>query len=126
MYDVLVVEDDFALGEFLRRLLEREGLPFRLAESGPQALGLAEEGWPGVVLLDMTLPGSLDGWQVWDGLRLRCGDQTLRVIVFAAGLNSADLLEARRRSAWAILRKPVARTRLVELLRSALSDQGYD
>ena len=122
MYDVLVVEDDFALGEFLRRLLEREGLPFRLAESGPRALGLAEEGWPGVVLLDMTLPGSLDGWQVWDGLRLRSGDRPLRVIVFAAGLTSADELEARRRSAWAILRKPVARTRLVEILRSALAD----
>ena len=122
---VLIVEDEFALGEFVRRLLEREGLPYRLAENGALALDLAEDGWPGVVLLDLTLPGSLDGWQVWDELRTRCGGKLLRVILFAAGLNSADEMEARRRAAWAILRKPVARARLVEAVRSALADEAH-
>ena len=126
MHDVLVIEDEFALAEFLSRLLEREGLPFRLAGSGLQALGLAEESWPGVVLLDMTLPGSLDGWQVWDGLNIRCGGRPLRVILFAAGLNRADEMEARKRSAWAVLRKPVDRGRLVAAIRGALTDEAHD
>ncbi len=122
---VLIVEDEFALGEFVRRLLDREGLPFRLAESGALALNLAEDAWPGVVLLDLTLPGSLDGWQVWDELRTRSGGRPVRVILFAAGLDSADELEARRRAAWAILRKPVARARVVEAVRSALADEAH-
>ncbi|MCC6192531.1 MAG: response regulator [Anaerolineales bacterium] len=122
MPDLLVVEDEFALGEFVRRSLERAGLPHRLAQNGQQALSLADERWPGAVLLDLTLPGELDGWGVWDRLRAKSTHEPLRVVVFAAELDTSDEFEARRRGAWAILRKPVARARLVEVLRDALAE----
>lgn len=126
MPDVLVVEDEFALAEFVRRSLEREGLPYRLAQDGQQALVLAGAAWPGVVLLDLTLPGTLDGWQVWDALLACSVPRPLRVILFAAELDVADEAQARRRAAWAILRKPAARARLVELLRAALAESAHD
>ncbi len=126
MPDVLVVEDEFALCEFLTHALRREMLPFRLAQSGQEALDLAAELWPGVVLLDLTLPGMLDGWQVWDTLRERADQRSLRVILFAAELDSAAEWQARRRSVWAILRKPVSRARLVERVRGALAEVEAD
>ena len=65
MPDILVVEDEFALGEFVRRALDREGIRHRLAQNGAEALSLAVEQWPAAVLLDLTLPGALDGWQIF-------------------------------------------------------------
>ncbi|MCC6191694.1 MAG: response regulator [Anaerolineales bacterium] len=124
MPDVLVVEDDFALGEFVRRALERDGIPFRLAQDGGEALSLAAERWPAVVLLDLTLPGTLDGWQVWDALLAQAGGQTLRVILFAAELDSHDRQQAHRRAAWAVLRKPVSRVQLVDRVRRALAESS--
>jgi DNA-binding response OmpR family regulator len=120
MPDLLVVEDDFALGEFVCQALGREAIPFRLAQDGELALALAAERWPDVVLLDLTLPGALDGWQVWDSLLAVAGGLGLRVILFAAELDSHDQHQARQRSAWAILRKPVSRAQLVSYVRRAL------
>ena len=122
MPDLLVVEDDFALGEFVRQALGRDGVPFRLAQDGQQAVELAGECWPAVVLLDLTLPGALDGWQVWDRLLAQAHGQTLRVILFAAELDSQDRQQAHQRSAWAVLRKPVSRAQLVDHVRRALAE----
>src|SRR5437762_810026 len=97
MTDVLVVEDDFALGEFIRQSLRRDGVPFRLAQDGQQALDLADEEWPSAVLLDLTLPGAFDGWQVWDELLARSNGQRLRVILFAAALDDVDQQQAHLR-----------------------------
>jgi CheY-like chemotaxis protein len=126
MPDVLIVEDEFALCEFLTYALRREMLPFRLAQSGQEALDLAAELWPSVVLLDLSLPGMLDGWQVWDTLQERADQRPLRVILFAAELGFAAEWQARQRSVWAILRKPVSRSRLVERLRAALAEVEAD
>ena len=120
MTDVLVVEDNFALGEFIRQSLRRGGVPYRLAQDGQQALGLADEEWPGVVLLDLTLPGTLDGWQLWDELLARSNGRRLRVILFAAVLEDVDLQQAHLRGTWAILRKPVTRARLTQVVREVL------
>jgi CheY-like chemotaxis protein len=125
MPDVLVVEDDFALGEFVRRALGRDGIPFRLAQDGDEALNQAAQRWPAAVLLDLTLPGALDGWQVWDALLARAGGQALRVILFAAELDSHDRQQARQRSAWAVLRKPVSRSQLVDRVRQALAESAF-
>ncbi len=124
MPDVLVVEDDFALGEFVSRALGRDGIPYRLAQDGGEALHLAAEQWPAAVLLDLTLPGTLDGWQVWDALLAKAGGQTLRVILFAAELDSHDWQQAQQRAAWAVLRKPVSRAQLVDRLRRALAESA--
>ena len=77
-------------------------------------------------LLDLTLPGALDGWQVWDALMARADGRRLRVILFAAELDSQDRAQARHRSVWAVLRKPVARARLIEHVRRALMKTAAD
>ena len=124
MPDILIVEDEFALGEFVRRALDREGIPHRLAQNGAEALSLAVEQWPAAVLLDLTLPGALDGWQIWDGLLARAAGRPLRVLLFAAELDSHDRQQARQRAAWAVLRKPVSRSQLVERVRQALAESA--
>ena len=122
MSDVLVVDDGLEVQDLVGWLLQREGVPFRLAQDGQQALRLAGEQWPGAVLLDLKLAGALDGWQVWDTLSAESNGQALRVIVLAGAINDGDQEQARRRAAWTILPKPVSRESLLICLRAALAD----
>jgi PAS domain S-box-containing protein len=65
---VLVVEDNCDAAESIARLVEMWGHEVRQAHDGPQALGVAAEYHPQVILLDMGLPG-LSGLEVAARLR---------------------------------------------------------
>ena len=54
---VLVVEDDKALGAFLRQGLELEGHEVRFAADGPAALREIDGRRPDCVVLDVMMPG---------------------------------------------------------------------
>jgi len=65
---VLVVDDLQASAETLLTLLEMEGFQVRMAHDGQEALNVAREFRPNVVLLDIGLPG-MNGFEVAHGLR---------------------------------------------------------
>ncbi len=58
---VLVVEDDPALRDVLSTLLSDEGYAARTAIDGVAALALLQTWRPGLILLDLMMPG-MDGW----------------------------------------------------------------
>lgn len=120
MNDVLIVEDEPGVCVFLSQALERIAVPFRMATNGATALQLARAGWPAVVLLDLTLPGRLDGWQVWDALDEMALDRPLRVIVCAAEVDSTVRAQSVRRGAIGLLRKPVLLDDLAASIHQAL------
>ena len=60
---ILVVEDDPAAGELLRRILGSGGYRTSVAVTGPEALAKARELQPAAITLDILLP-QLDGWEV--------------------------------------------------------------
>jgi two-component system, OmpR family, response regulator CpxR len=60
--EVLVVEDDFAIRETLRELLEDEGYDVSWASNGQEALDLLARRAPRVILLDLMMP-VMDGWE---------------------------------------------------------------
>ncbi|HEY4996736.1 MAG TPA: response regulator transcription factor [Solirubrobacteraceae bacterium] len=66
---VLVVDDDRAVREALRRALSLAGYELQLAEDGEQALELIAQAVPEVVVLDIGLPG-IDGLEVCRRVRL--------------------------------------------------------
>ena len=65
---VLVVDDNADAARGLARLLNRLGHAVRVAHGGPEAIEAAREHRPGVVLLDIGLPG-MDGYEVAARLR---------------------------------------------------------
>jgi len=79
---VLVVDDDRAFSKFLRLVLERAGYETLEATSGEDALRIAGDCSPVVVLLDIVLP-RLNGYEVCHGLREMLGDTA--AIVFTSG-----------------------------------------
>jgi CheY-like chemotaxis protein len=60
--EVMVVEDDFAIRETLRELLEDEGYRVMWASNGLEALARLKEHAPRLILLDLMMP-VMDGWE---------------------------------------------------------------
>jgi CheY-like chemotaxis protein len=89
---ILIVEDDAALRELLRRTLEHEGWVVHEATNGRQALDYIAKHRPTLMLLDLMLP-EVDGVQVIDELRTTGIGETIPIIV----LTAKDLLPAERR-----------------------------
>jgi CheY-like chemotaxis protein len=67
---VLVVDDDDAIRDTVRAILEDEGYAVREAPDGAAALAAIDRESPCLVLLDMRMP-VVDGWQVAAALQQR-------------------------------------------------------
>lgn len=116
---VLLVEDDADSRQSLGMLLRMWGHSVALAETGSQALELAEAQAPRIVLLDVNLP-DVDGYELAGRLRsLRTFPEHL---IALTGYDSDDDRERSRNAGFRHhLVKPVNLDRLRELL-SDLSD----
>ena len=115
MNDVLVVDDDAGVRQFLKAALARYRLPFRVAVNGARALEAAVAAWPTVVLLDLGLPDA-DGWAVWDRLSAVAAGRALRVVLLSGESGPAVEANVRARGGLGVLRKPIRPDRLAALL----------
>ncbi|MEU5853640.1 response regulator, partial [Saccharopolyspora shandongensis] len=86
---VLVVDDEHAVRDVLRRYLERSGYEADLAEDGETALRLFAEREPDLVVLDLMLPG-VGGLEVCR--RVRDRGQVPVVMLTALGEESDRVL----------------------------------
>src|SRR5688572_4128756 len=95
MAGILVIDDEHALRETLAYNLRRSGYQVRTAADGATGLAAARAESPDLVLLDVLLPGGMDGFEVCRVLRrdLRCpivlvsalGDEIDRVVGLEVG-----------------------------------------
>lgn len=92
---VLVVDDDHAALELVRVTLEPRGWEVLTCTDGSLAPGLAREHRPGVVLVDLLMPGT-DGFAVVDALRAERSTATTPVVVLTAATLSATQRERLR------------------------------
>ncbi|QQR72494.1 MAG: sigma-54-dependent Fis family transcriptional regulator [Holophagales bacterium] len=114
---VLVVDDEQAIRESLRMILEFEGYRVDEAADGHAALRFLAERRPDAVLLDIKMP-ELDGLAVLRDLRERGHD--LPVVMITGHGDVQTALEATRRGAFDFLEKPLARDRVLLSLRNAV------
>jgi PAS domain S-box-containing protein len=87
---VLLVEDDLDLAGVLGELFAQRGLELHHADSGRQAVELAQQLNPDLLLLDLGLPDT-DGFRVVDWLRRHDRLRRMPLVVYTArDLDSAD------------------------------------
>jgi two-component system response regulator MprA len=115
---VLVVDDDRAVRESLRRSLEFNGYDVALASDGAEALaGLSAGTVPDVVVLDVMMP-RLDGIETTKALRKAGHD--LPILVLTARDAVGDRVEGLDAGADDYLTKPFALQELLARLRALL------
>ncbi|MDQ3582312.1 MAG: response regulator [Pseudomonadota bacterium] len=86
---VLVVEDEPALRELMRRMLEKEGWVVTEAENGRVALERVAEHRPELIVLDLMMP-EMDGFTFIEALRQNEAWRSIPVVVVTAKDLTAD------------------------------------
>jgi two-component system response regulator MprA len=123
---ILVVDDERAVRESLRRALELEGYEIELAEDGRQALerlsGHNGED-PDAVILDVLMPG-VDGLEVCRTLRGQ--GSRLPILMLTARTQVEDRVEGLDAGADDYLTKPFALEELLARVRALLRRSGDD
>lgn len=124
MKRVLVVDDDPSVTSVLKRGLSYESFAVDVASSGGEALAMARERYPDLVILDVMMPG-LDGLEVLR--RLRAADEHLPVLMLTARDSDRDQVVGLEAGADDYLTKPftfkVLLARVRALLRRSQSER---
>jgi two-component system response regulator MprA len=114
---VLVVDDDRAVRESLRRSLEFNGYRVSLASDGAEALASIAGGPPDALVIDVMMP-RLDGIETTRALRTAGND--LPILVLTARDSVGDRVEGLDAGADDYLTKPFALEELLARLRALL------
>ena len=116
---VLVVEDEAALVTLLRYNLEREGFRVAEARDGEEALLMAREQKPDLVLLDWMLP-LLSGLEVCRQMRRMPETKSVPIIMLTARGEEGDKLRGLDSGADDYVTKPFSPSELIARIRAAL------
>jgi len=118
---ILVVEDEPAVQEMLKLLLDSEGYQTVTAADGRAALELATRGLirPDLVIADYNLPNGLNGLQLVTSLQETLGRDIPAIIL--SGDISTDTLREIARQGRVYLGKPVTAKALTRLIQELLS-----
>ena len=115
---ILIVDDEPTYREYLDRFLRRDGLEVRTAETGAEAIALARDFAPDILLADWMLRCEMHGIEVGEAMRAQRPD--LRILLMT-GFPTADLeAEAERVGIDGFLEKPFALEDLSNAIKAAL------
>ncbi|MBN1781637.1 response regulator [bacterium] len=78
---VLIIEDNASTTALLRRYLERDGYKVESANTGEDGLLKAKFYRPSAIILEILLPGKMDGWEVLRNLKSGNLTKNIPVIV---------------------------------------------
>jgi CheY-like chemotaxis protein len=81
MKKILIVEDDVRLMEVYLERLKREGFTVFHSGSGAAALTLAQNEKPDLILLDIMIPGDMNGFDVLEQLKRMEATRAIPVIM---------------------------------------------
>jgi two-component system phosphate regulon response regulator PhoB len=116
---VLVVEDEDALATLLQYNLDKEGYDVAVAGDGEEALLLAEERLPDLVVLDWMLP-KVSGIEVCRRLRSRPETRNVPIIILTARGEETDRIRGLDTGADDYVVKPFSMTELTARIRAVL------
>jgi two-component system phosphate regulon response regulator PhoB len=116
---VLVVEDEEALAALLKYNLEKDGYRVSVAQDGDEALMVAAEARPDLILLDWMIP-KVPGIEVCRRLRGRADARNTPIVMLTARGDEAERIRGLDIGADDYVTKPFSMSELLARLRAVL------
>ena len=113
---VLIIEDDRAICNFMRRVLEANGYEALIVNTGREAISLLASHCPDVVILDLGLP-DMDGMEVLTDLRRW---SLMPVVVVSARTDEREKVRVLDAGADDYITKPFGTSELLARIRTAI------
>jgi len=120
MHKILIVDDHADIRRLIRITLGKNYEVLE-AEDGVSGLKLAMQMKPDMVVLDVMMPGELDGLQVLDAIKCNPTLNHTKVLMVTARGQVHDYEDGLRRGAYAYFIKPFSPLQLVAAIKKALS-----
>jgi DNA-binding response OmpR family regulator len=120
MTTILLVDDHSDIRRLIRITLGK-GFDVLEAEDGKAGLEIARRQKPDHVVLDVMMPGELDGLKVLDAIKRDPALLNTRVIMVTARGQARDYEDGMQRGADAYFIKPFSPLQLVAAIRQALA-----
>ncbi len=121
---ILIVEDQADIRRLIRWALEDSGCTLHEAANGSLALQLLPVLVPDIVLLDVMMPGEIDGYEVCRRIRANPALAKTQVVMLTAQARTSDHDLAMAAGASAFLAKPFSPARLIELIEELISQRS--
>lgn len=120
-YQILIVEDEAIIALELKLILEANGFKtLKIATSGEEAIELAEEYFPDLILMDIRIKGELDG--VKAALKIK-QSRDIPVIFITGNTDLISEHQIKQTRPVAIIGKPVAEWELLDAINSAIESR---
>ncbi|MDD4334095.1 MAG: response regulator transcription factor [Desulfotomaculaceae bacterium] len=114
--NILVVDDDHKILKILQHTLSKEGFKVTTAASGEEALQIAKQSFPDLVLLDLMMPG-MDGFETYQRLK---AIREIPVIILSARSDEIDKVVGFRLGVDDYQTKPFSPTELALRVKAVL------
>ncbi len=114
---ILVIDDESAIRDSLKMVLEYEGYEVMQAATGEEGVKLIEREAPDLVFLDIKMPG-MDGLEVLHKLRHLV--EITPIVVISGHADITTAVEATRLGAFDFIEKPLERERVMVTVRNAV------
>ena len=115
MAKILIIDDERAIRNTLKEILETEGYEVDVAETGEVGLTKVGKTDYDLVFSDVKMPG-LDGIEFLEKAQLHCP-----VIMISGHGNIETAVEAMKKGAWDFMEKPLDLNRLLQMTKNAIA-----
>lgn len=118
---ILIVEDQPDICKLIRMTLEFGDFEIHEANDGETGLNMARAIKPAIMLLDVMMPGLLDGYQVCTRIKQDPSLQAIQVVMLTARGQASDMAAGEAAGADAYLVKPFSPLELIERVEAMVS-----
>lgn len=119
MHTILVVEDDPAVAEGIRRTIKADGLDARVAKDGMEALAFLDHTIPDLIIADIMMPG-MNGYQLYQRIRQNPDWVWIPFIFLTARAENEDIRYGKELGVDDYLTKPIEPEDLQAAIRGRL------
>jgi CheY-like chemotaxis protein len=120
---VLIVEDDATMQRMALKVLRSRGFRCELARNGREAVAMAGQVKPGLILMDLSLP-EMNGWEATKALKADPATASIPVVAITAHAMVGDRETALAAGCAECLTKPYEIDELVALVQRYLGSAG--
>jgi len=106
MKKILIVDDQPEISRLLEIVLRRVDRQILQAENGRDGIDMARRNQPDLILLDIMMPGGMDGYEVARTLKAEPATAGCPIIAMTAKVREQDRIEALEAGADEYIRKP--------------------
>jgi len=124
MPKILLVEDNEMNRDMLGRRLQRKGFDVIMAVDGLSGIALAESEQPDLILMDISLCDSMDGWEATTKIKARQSTAQIPIIALTAHALASDRDKSLASGCVDFDTKPVDFERLLGKIENCIARHG--